>query len=72
VDPYAKLRKRAAHWIVSRCAAAGVYDLSTIPSTELQKVLNAHIVEVCEQEMITIDPATVERLVLEILVGMNR
>jgi len=71
-DQFARLRQRVSSWIVSRCAAAGVYDLGQIPAAELQKVIHAHLVEVCEADRLTLDANTTERLVLEILAGINR
>ncbi len=71
-DPYAKLRQRVSTWIIQRCAAAGVFDLSQIPTNELQKVIQAHIQELCTTERFHIEPTVIDRLVLEILSSMNR
>ena len=61
-----------AERIVTKFAAAGVYDLNQIPAAELRRIVAAHVAEVCQQERIGTDDSTHDRLALEILAGMNR
>jgi pilus assembly protein CpaF len=71
-DPFAKIKQRVTERIVTTCAAAGMYDLSQIPSFELQKVVQAHVLEVVANERLSLDDTVRERLVVEILAAMNR
>lgn len=72
LDPFAKVKQRVTERIVSTCAAAGMYDLSQIPSSELQRVVKAHVLEVTANERLTLDETVLERLAIEILAAMNR
>ena len=72
LDPLARLKERVTERIIAKCAAAGVYDLWVIPSGELQRVIHAHVLEISLLERIAIDELSKERIVLEILVKMNR
>jgi pilus assembly protein CpaF len=72
VDPFAKVKQRVTERIVATCAAAGMYDLSQIPTAELQKVVEAHIGEVVAHERLSLEPAVLGRLTVEILAAMHR
>ena len=72
VDANTRLKQRVTERIIAKCAAAGVYDLSLIPSGELQRVIHAHVLETAMQDRIHIEESTKERMVLEILANMNR
>ena len=72
LDPLARLKERVTERIIAKCAAAGVYDLWVIPSGELQRVIHAHVLEISLLERIAIDELSKDRIVLEILVKMNR
>ena len=71
-DPQARLKQRVTERIIAKCAAAGVYDLSVIPSGELQRVIHAHVLEIAMLDRIHIEESAKERMVLEILANMNR
>jgi hypothetical protein len=72
LDPFAKVKQRVTERIVSTCAAAGMYDLSQIPSAELQRVVQAHVLEVTANERLNLEETTRDRLAVEILAAMNR
>ena len=72
LDPLGRLKQHVTERIIAKCAAAGVYDLSLIPSGELQRVIHAHVLEISMQDRVAIDDASKERMVLEILAKMNR
>jgi len=71
-DPQARLKQRVTERIIAKCAAAGVYDLSVIPSGELQRVIHAHVLEIAMLDRVHIEESGKERMVLEILANMNR
>ncbi len=71
-DPLLRLQQRVTERIIAKCAAAGVYDLSVIPSGELQRVIHAHVLEISMQDRVPIDDVTKDRMGLEILAKMNR
>ena len=71
-DPQARLKQRVTERIIAKCAAAGVYDLSVIPSGELQRVIHAHVLEIAMLDRVHIEESAKERMVLEILANMNR
>ncbi len=71
-DPHVRLKERVTERIIAKCAAAGVYDLSVIPSGELQRVIHAHVLEISMLERISVEETAKERMVLEILAKMNR
>jgi hypothetical protein len=71
-DPLGKIKQRVSERIVATCAAAGMYDLSQIPTSELQRVVEAHIGETVAQERLVLEPVTLSRLAIEILAAMNR
>jgi hypothetical protein len=72
LDPNGRFRQRVTERIISKCAAAGVYDLSAIPSAELQRVIHAHVLESSMLDKFPLDDSAKERMVLEILAKMNR
>lgn len=71
-DPLARLRTRVTERLIARCAAAGVYDLTQVPTAELRRILSVHVAEVATAERVRLDEAEQERLTLQILVAMNR
>jgi pilus assembly protein CpaF len=71
-DPKERLRRRVLARITRACATAGVYDLSSIPPAELQKIVLAHIDELNAEERNKLTPQEVQVLALEILAGMRR
>ncbi len=71
-DPHTRLKQRVTERIIAKCAAAGVYDLSAIPSGELQRVIHAHVLELSMLDRVAVDETAKERMVLEILAKMNR
>ncbi len=72
LDPNGRFRQRVTERIISKCASAGVYDLSAIPSAELQRVIHAHVLESSMLDKFPLDDSAKERMVLEILAKMNR
>jgi pilus assembly protein CpaF len=71
-DPLERLRQRTLARLIERLAAAGVYDLSSMPKQELSKVVSVQLVETAAAEKLSADAATLERLTQEILAGMQR
>ncbi|MFO0849669.1 MAG: hypothetical protein U0871_14115 [Gemmataceae bacterium] len=71
-DPLARFRQRLTERIITRFAAAGIYDLTEIPANELQRIVAAHVAEFCQQERMDADESLQQQLVLGILAGMNR
>ena len=71
-DPQARIKQRVTERIIAKCAVAGVYDLSVIPSGELQRVIHAHVLEIAMLDRVHIEENAKERMVLEILANMNR
>lgn len=71
-DPYARLRAKVTERLIARCASAGVYDITQIPTAELRRILTVHVAEVTAGERVRLDEAEQERMVLQILVAMNR
>jgi len=72
LDPNSRFRQRVTERLISKCASAGVYDLSAIPSAELQRVIHAHVLESSMLDKFPLDDSAKERMVLEILAKMNR
>jgi len=72
VDPYVRIRQKVTQRIITKLAAAGVYDLNVIPQPELHRVILAQVMEFCIQEKYSGDETMYDRLTLEILAGMNR
>lgn len=70
--PNARFRSRVTSRLIARCAAVGVYDITQIPTAELRRILLVHVAEVAAAERLWLEESEQERLVLEILVGMNR
>jgi len=66
------MRQKVTSRIISKLAAAGVYDLNVIPQNELRKVILAQVMEYCILEKFSGDESMYDRLTLEILAGMNR
>ena len=71
-DPFAKVKQRVTERIVTTCAAAGMYDLSQITNSELQRVVQAHVMEVLTNERLHVEEHVQQRLVVQILAAMNR
>lgn len=71
-DPYARLRAKVTERLIARCASAGVYDITQIPTAELRRILAVHVAEVMAGERVRLDEAEQEKMVLQILVAMNR
>jgi hypothetical protein len=71
-DPYASVRQQVTRRIITGFAAAGVHDLTRIPTNELRKIVLAYVEEVCADERLWSDADFRDRLTLEILAGMNR
>lgn len=71
-DPYERFRMRITERLITRLAAAGVYDLSQLPTDELRKVIVMYVQEFATAEAMTIDDPTQLRLANEILAAMNR
>jgi hypothetical protein len=71
-DPLARVRQRVTERIITKLAAAGMYDLNLIPLPELRRIVLAHVAEVCQVDRVAADDTVQERLTLEILSGMNR
>lgn len=71
-DPLERLLERTRLRMIERLAAAGIYDISAVPTEELQKVIAVQVAETAVAEKIPVDPPTLDRLTLEILDGMHR
>ncbi|MGL6076568.1 MAG: hypothetical protein ACRC8S_20635 [Fimbriiglobus sp.] len=71
-DPNAKIRQKLTERIIGKFAAAGVYDLNSIPFPELQRIIMAQVSEMITNEKLAWDQTMQERITLEILAGMNR
>ncbi|OWK42939.1 hypothetical protein [Fimbriiglobus ruber] len=71
-DLYARDRQRITQKIISKFAAAGLYDLNQIPLPELRRIIQASVLEYCAGDRLDMDESTKDRLALEILAGMNR
>ena len=71
-DPSVRIRQKVTQRIITKLAAAGVYDLNVIPQPELHRVILSQVMEYCIQEKLNGDDAMYNRLTLEILAGMNR
>lgn len=72
LNPYDRMRQRVTERIVRKCAAAGVYDLRSISTPELQRVILANVTELNADERMGMDEPLMQRMTLEILAGMNR
>jgi hypothetical protein len=72
VDPAERVKIRVTERIVRKLAAAGVYDLNSLPKPEFSRIVGLHVAEVCTAERIAFDEAAQERLTAEILAGMTR
>jgi hypothetical protein len=72
MDPRERLRRRVSERIIRKCAAAGVFDLSAIPSAELQRVILAHVEELNGEEARKLTDQEAQILALEIFTGMRR
>jgi hypothetical protein len=71
-DPNAKYRQRATESLVSKFAAAGVFDLSSVPKGELQRVVAAVVTDQNAMDRWGLTPIDCDRLTLEILSGMTQ
>lgn len=72
LDPKERLRRRVSERIIRKCAAAGVYDLSVIPTGELQKVIFAHVEELNTSDRLNLSAQEMQIVTLEIFTGMRR
>lgn len=71
-DPLDRLRQRITERLVTRLAAAGVYDVSQVPVNELRRVIAMYVEEFSTAERLGLDGTTQDRLTLEILSGVKR
>ncbi|MGL4423850.1 MAG: hypothetical protein ACRCZF_24560 [Gemmataceae bacterium] len=71
-DPAERVKIRVTERLVRKLAAAGCYDLGSIPVAEFHRIVGMHVVEVCQAEKLGFDEATQERLTQEILAKMTR
>lgn len=72
MDPHMRLKVRVSERMVRKLAAAGMYDLAAIPTGELSVVLSALIGEVAAADKVQLTDADRDRMVLDILSGMQR
>jgi pilus assembly protein CpaF len=71
-DPVVRLRQKITEKIITKFAAAGIYDLNSIPLPELRRIILAQVGEMMAHDKLGHDEAMQDRLTLEILAGMSR
>lgn len=72
IDPKERMRRKVSERIIRKCAAAGVYDLSAIPATELRRVILAHVEELNVELRQQMSDHEMQIAALEIFTGMRR
>ena len=72
VDPVERIRQRVTERIISALAAAGVFDLTLLPTADLRKLVLAHVAEANTADKLGLDGPAQIRLAADILAGMNR
>jgi hypothetical protein len=72
LDPLSRYRQKATNLMVSKLAAAGVYDLTALPTLEMNRLVAAVVDDMNLDGRLDLSEAEKDRLTLEILAGMNR
>ena len=70
-DPVAKLRQRITGIIITKFAAAGMYDLNALPIAELARIILAQVAEIVAAERLPYDDAGIRRLSAEIVASVK-
>jgi hypothetical protein len=70
-DPYAKMRGKITQRLITKIAAAGIYDLAQIPKAELKRIVTAMVDEANANDKLNLDATESGRLTLEIIAGMQ-
>ena len=71
-DPAERVKVRVTERLVRKLAAAGIYDLGSVPQSEFSAIVGLYVAEVCTAERFAFDEAARDRLTAEILAGMHR
>lgn len=71
-DPLSRYRQRVTSTLVSKLAAAGVFDVAAIPGGELHRIVAAVVADTNVIDRLGLSESDCDRLTLEILSGMSR
>ena len=72
VDPVERIRLRVTERIIAALSAAGIYDITLLPTADLRKLVLAHVNEANAAYRLGLDGPAQNRLAAEILAGMSR
>ena len=70
-DPYSKMRGRITQRLITKIAAAGVFDIQQIPKGEMQRIVSTMVEEANANDKLNLDPTEASRMILEILTAMQ-
>ena len=70
-DPYSKMRGRITQRLITKIAAAGVYDIQQIPKGEMQRIVSTMVEEANANDKLNLDATEASRMILEILTAMQ-
>jgi pilus assembly protein CpaF len=70
-DPYLRIRTKLTQRLISKFAAAGIFDVRRIPKAELGRIVTTMVEEANIEEKLELDDSEIGRLSLEILTAMQ-
>jgi pilus assembly protein CpaF len=70
-DPYSRIRTKLTQRLISKFAAAGIYDVQRIPNAELVRIVSTMVEEANTEDRLELDVTEISRLSLEILTAMQ-
>lgn len=70
-DLDARIRTKLTQRLISKFAAAGIYDVQRIPKAELVRIVTTMVEEANAEDKLDLDDAEISRLSLEILTAMQ-
>ena len=70
-DPYSKMRGRITQRLITKIAAAGIYDIQQIPKAEMQRIVSTLVAEANSNDKLNLEASEQSRLTLEILTAMQ-
>lgn len=70
-DPYARIRTKLTQRLISKFAAAGIYDVQRIPKAELVRIVSTMVEEANAEDKLQLDDSEISRMSLEIFTAMQ-
>ena len=70
-DPYSRIRTKLTQRLISKFAAAGIYDVQRIPKAELVRIVSTMVEEANAEDQLDLDDSEISRMSLEIFMAMQ-